>query len=72
MAERRLYIVNLERGVSRKRFFLEGQDTDEARSQLRALMNTMPDLASSSEDWLGFLKKARHQFAQAGFLRVAH
>ena len=72
MAERRLYIVNLERGIQQKRFFLEGDDSDQARAQFKAVMEEMPSLAAVSRDWLEFLKEATQQFARAGFLHVAH
>ncbi|MBI2187239.1 MAG: hypothetical protein HYU37_08985 [Acidobacteria bacterium] len=72
MPVRRLYVVNLERGIQQKRVFLEGDDTEEARAQLNAVMQSMSRLAASSPNWFDFLKEATQQFTRAGFLRVAH
>jgi hypothetical protein len=71
-AQKRLYVVVLERGVARKRFFFEGEDTDEAYQQFQTVRAKLPDLASSSSDWSDFLKAATIQFAQRGFLHTAH
>lgn len=72
MPPRQLYIVNLKQGVAQKRLFLEGDDTDEARSRLRAVMERLLGLASSRLDWLEYLSRASQQLEEAGFLRVAH
>lgn len=68
----RLYIVLIERGVARQRFFLEGEDSDDARLQLGTVLRGLPALASSCGTWLEFREAAINAVAKVGFRRVAH
>lgn len=72
MSTRQLYIVMLKQGLVQKRLFLEGNDTDEARSRLRSVMERLPGLALVHPDWLEYLSRATQELEEAGFLRVAH
>jgi hypothetical protein len=70
--EARQYCVLLVRGVQQRRVFLRGEDSSEARVRLRGVIEKLPPLADSANDWFDFVEQARRLFAGAGFVRMPH
>jgi hypothetical protein len=66
------YCVLLVRGIQQRRVFLCGEDSSDARTRLRHVIEQIPGLADTTSDWFEFFGEATRLFAAAGFVRVAH
>lgn len=70
--EKKLYIVSLKYKSWRKRLYLEGDDNDYTKEQLKKAFVALNEIGDKSKDWLEFLNKAIETFKKFGFTRTHH
>ena len=67
----KLHIITLQYDNTIKRLYLEGEDNEDAKEQLKQALRGIPDIGESSEKFSVFLKRAVAHFKNHGFIRIA-
>ena len=68
--EKKLYIITLNYNNTIKRLYLEGDNSDDARTKLEKACGGIKKIADSSNNFFIFLENAIQHFKNYGFIRI--